>query len=297
VAATVRENLFPGALPHVDRHVGELLEERSNVPWSSQALCISVFGAIAESPARAELMQQTLTAAGVSVQPEGDPELLCEVRGRRDVLNEIGGSNATCPDVLVEWPSLTLTIESKFTEHLSPCGQIDLRQRQGRTEIRPKKCSGNHELGSDLRTRTDAACRLTVPENEGRRGYRSERWYWKVGAGLFRQDVLAPPRSPCPFADGKYQLMRNLCFAAALAAKHSSRHDFAFVLAYVGQAKSASGSEADFAAFHEMLLPEAAARTGAITYEKIAAMLKENGQGELAEWVDERLRAGVVAGR
>jgi hypothetical protein len=46
-----------------------------------------------------------------------------------------------------------------------------------------------------------------------------------------------------------------------------------------------------------MLLPEAAARTGAITYEKIAAMLKENGQGELAEWVDERLRAGVVAGR
>jgi hypothetical protein len=97
VAATARENLFPGALPHVDRYVGELLEERSNVPWSSQALCVSVFGAIGDSPARADLMQQILTAAGVSVQPKGDPELRCEVRGRRDVLNEIGGSNATCP--------------------------------------------------------------------------------------------------------------------------------------------------------------------------------------------------------
>jgi hypothetical protein len=35
--------------------------------------------------------------------------------------------------------------------------------------------------------------------------------------------VLAPPRFPCRFADGKYQLMRNLCFAAALAKQRSRK--------------------------------------------------------------------------
>ena len=295
MAATARENLFEGALAHVDRHVGDLLEERSNVPWSSQALCISVFGAIAESPDRSRIMQRILAAARVELRPAGEPELRCEVRGQRDVLNEIGGSNATCPDVLVEWPQATLTIESKFTEHLGACGQIDLRRARGRTEIRPKKCSGNHASGSDLQTKTNAACRLTVPENEGRRGYRSERWYWNVGARLFREDVLAPPHSPCPFADGKYQLMRNLCFAAALAEQHSPGADYAFVLAYVGQAKSAAESEADFGAFYEMLLPEASTRTGAITYETIATVLEENKQTGLAEWIDDRIRAGVAA--
>jgi hypothetical protein len=67
------------------------------------------------------------------------------------------------------------------------------------------------------------------------------------------------------------------------------------VLAYVGQAKSAGESEADFGAFYEMLLPVAAALTGAITYETIATIPKENEQNELAEWLDERIRAGVAA--
>src|SRR5690348_8782726 len=98
MAATARDNLFHGALPHVDKHVGDLLEERANVPWSSQALCISVFGTIAASPDRTELMHRILAEAGIEPLPAGEPELRCEVRGRRDILNEIGGSNATCPD-------------------------------------------------------------------------------------------------------------------------------------------------------------------------------------------------------
>ncbi len=292
MAATSRENLFHGALPHVDKHVGELLEKRSNVPWSSQALCISVFGTIAESPNRGELMQQILDASGVTQRPSGDPELRCEVRGRREVLNEIGGSNATCPDVLVEWPELTLTIESKFTEHLGPCGQIDLRRSKGQT-IRPKACSGSHESGSDLRTKTDAACRLTIAENEGRRGYRSPRRYWEIGARLFQAEVIEPPRSPCPFADGKYQLMRNLCFAAALAEQHSPQNGYAFVLAFAGGSTSAGESTADFSAFREMLLPEVVPRVGSITYEAIANVLRSSGQDELADWIDARLRKGI----
>jgi hypothetical protein len=253
-------------------------------------LCISVFGTIAESPRRAELMQQILGEADIDLRPAGDPKLCCEVRGRRDVRNEIGGSNATCPDVLVNWPGLVLTIESKFTEHLSPCGQVDLRRRGGRVFIGPKKCSGNHEVGSDLRTKTEAACRLTIPENEGGRGYRSPRRYWEVGQRLFRPEVLQPPRSPCPFADGKYQLMRNLCFAAALAEQSSPQRDFAFLLAHVGAAAAAAESIADFAEFQAMLLPKVALRVGAITYKQILEVLCANGEDELAEWLDGRLR-------
>jgi hypothetical protein len=293
VPTTARDNLFPGCLRHVDKHVGDLLEERSNVPWSSQALCISVFGAIAESRSRSDLIDEILGAAGVRIRPAGDPDLRCEVRGRRDVLTEIGGRNATCPDVLVEWPEATLTIESKFTEHLSACRQIHLKRRAGRVEILPKKCTGSHEVGSDLQTGTDASCRLTVAENEGRRGYRSPRRYWEVGKRLFEPDVLEAPRTPCPFADGKYQLMRNLCFAAALAEQHSPRHDFAFVLAYVGQAQRAEESAADFAAFTEMLLPQIAPRVGSITYEQIGDLLRAAGEDELAGWIDTRLSEGV----
>ncbi|MFN2469718.1 MAG: hypothetical protein ABR583_01785 [Gaiellaceae bacterium] len=186
MALTARENLFRAALAHVDKHVGALLEDRSNVVWASQALCISVFGTIAESSNRGELMRRILAAARIGVDPAGEPDLRCEVRGRRDVLNEFGGANATCPDVLVEWPTLTLTIESKFTEHLGPCGQIALRRGKSGTTIVAKKCSGDHETGSDLGTKTAAACRLTVPENEGRRGYRSPRRYWEVAGSLFR---------------------------------------------------------------------------------------------------------------
>lgn len=166
--------------------------------WSSQALCVSVFGTIAESAHPAALMQHIVDAAGVALRPDGEPRLCCEVRERRDVLNEIGGRNATCPDVLVEWPQLVLTIESKFTEHLGPCGQIQLLRPGGKRAIKAGACSGNHEEGSDLRTETDAACRLTDAENEGRRGYRSPRRSWEVGSRLFRPEVMEPPRSPCP---------------------------------------------------------------------------------------------------
>jgi hypothetical protein len=99
----------------------------------------------------------------------------------------------------------------------------------------------------------------------------------------------------CPFADGKYQLMRNLCFAAALAEQYSPRHDYAFVLAYVRGAPSAGDSKAEFKASREMLLPDVARRVGSIAYETIADELLTAGHGELSEWIASRLRDGITA--
>lgn len=294
VESPAHRNLFPDALPHVASWADGRLEPRSNVAWSSQALCVSVFGTIAERPSRRELMSQILREARVELRADDEPTLECEVRGRRDLLNEYGGSNPTCPDVLVRWPTAVLTIESKFTEHLGPCGQIELSRRQGRRKIRPGACSGNHGEGSDLRTQTTAACRLTVPENEGRRGHRSPRRYWEVGSMVFRREVVALPSSPCPFADGKYQLMRNLCFAAALAEAEGLPR-FGLLLAHVGAAPSARDSAEEYREFRDLLLPAMMSRVGAITYERIGEILRCSGETELADWLDVRLAAGLTA--
>jgi hypothetical protein len=145
--SSVRDNLFPDALSHVDRCVGKHLEDRSKVLWSSQALCISVFGTLAECDRRDDLINAILATAGLEVEPKGQPDVCCEVRGRRRLLNEIGGSNPTCPDVLAEWPALVLTVESKFTEHLGTCGQISLhRKRDGSVELVQERAQGNTRL-------------------------------------------------------------------------------------------------------------------------------------------------------
>jgi hypothetical protein len=287
--APARANLFPGALPHIANWDEGRLEARSRVVWSSQALCISVWGAIAESDRRRAIVLDALGSAGIELEAEGMPEIECEVHGRRDVLNEYGGSNPTCPDAIIRLPGAALTIESKFTEPLGRCSQVKSQRTRtaGGWEMRPPACSGNHEVGSDLRTKTDAACRLTIAE-----GDRTPRRYWEVGARLFRRAFLTPPRSPCPFRGPHYQLMRNLTFAAALAELEARPTD-GFLLAYVEQAAGATATRRTFGDFKAMLLPEVARRVGMISYEQLTEIVHRRGEHELAAWIDVRLPSGI----
>jgi hypothetical protein len=278
-------NLYPGALPHVADWAPGRLEARSHVAWSSQALCVSVWGTIAESVGRSAILGDVLAAAGVELDLGAGPQIECEVRGHRDVLCEFGGANPTCPDVLIRGPGAVLTVESKFTEYLGGCSQAKANAK------RSSACSGNYERGSDLRTKTDAPCRLTVQERN-----RTPRRYWEVGKGLFRPEVVCSPRRPCPFRDGHYQLMRNLCFAAALGERESRPHA-GLLVAYVGGARAASANERTFAEFRAMLLLDVSRRVGAIRYEQIATIVGAHGETTLATWIDGRLRAGVAAGR
>jgi hypothetical protein len=286
------KNLFPGSLAHIAEWEGERLEARSKAIYSSQALCISVFGTIATSDRRAMIVDDILATAGIDLKTKGDTELKCEMRDRRDVLNEYGGSNPTCPDVVIDWSDAVMTVESKFTEHLGTCGQIKaqkIKRPDGRKVTRPPACSGNHEIGSDLRTRTAAACRLTIQERT-----RLPRLYWDVGRRLFRPDVLTPPRQPCPFRDRQYQLMRNICFAARLS-ELQRRPTFGFLLVYVAAAPVAHDSEHDFAEFKAMLLPEVARLAGAISYEQIEEIVRRHEQTALADWLGLRIRQGIAA--
>ncbi len=285
-----RANLFPGALPHIADWEPGRLERRSYVTWSSQALCISVWGAIAESSRRRAIVTDVFEAAGVELALDDEPAIECEVRGRRDVLNEYGGSNPTCPDVVISWPRAVVTVESKFTEHLGGCSQV--KPKQMRTPDGPTRraaaCSGNHEIGSDLRTKTEAACRLTIKE-----GNRSPRLYWQIGAALFRADVLAAPRRPCPFRGGSYQLMRNICFAQRLA-ELERRSSAGFLLAYVEGARSAHETQQTFGEFTAMLRDDVRPRAGAISYERIAEIVRQHDAAELAGWIKRRISAGIA---
>jgi hypothetical protein len=273
--------LYEGALQHVSKWEKGRLEARSAVFHSSQALCVSVFGALDGHPKSAEIIRAVCDYAGVQV-PSDEPVIECEVRSHRDLLNEYGTNNPTSPDALIRWPNFVLTVESKFREQLGRCGQVK-KTEDGQA------CSGNHEEGSDLRTKTDATCRLTIQE-----GKRTPRLYWEVGKSVFLPEILAVPRRPCPFADGSYQLMRNINFAAAFAAKEGLP-SYGFIVAYVAAASSAKKHMgAQINRFREMLLPDVRDRFGAISYENIAVIARKHGDGALADWIERRLREGLT---
>jgi hypothetical protein len=85
----------------------------------------------------------------------------------------------------------------------------------------------------------------------------------------FQLAVLAVPRRPCPFADGRYQLMRNLAFASEFA-RWAGLAGFGFIVAHVAGARSAHHTEELAEEFATMLLPDARRRFGLVSYERIA---------------------------
>jgi len=290
--APAAANLFRGALPHIAGWKKGRLEPRSKVIHSSQALCISVFGTIAESADRQQLTDAILASAGVTLAVSGKPTIECEKEGEWELLRERGGRNPTCPDALITWPGqAVLTVESKFTEHLGACSQPRSKQRQNKSErpVKTPACNGVYGPGSDLRPPyVLAPCRLTVAE-----GRREARRYWELAPRLFREESIRVGQDPCPFKNGCFQLMRNLSFAAALA-ERAPPADAGFVLAYVAAEPSAKETERTFESFTSMLRDDVRKRVGAITYERIGEILREHGTdetAELAEWLDERLAA------
>ena len=137
-----------------------------------------------------------------------------------------------------------------------------------------------------------AACRLTVAE----RG-REARRYWDIAPHLFKAEAIRVPQRPCPFADGRYQLMRNLAFAFAWA-ERDELPNYGFLLSDAASAPSAARAEAELAAFKNIAPPERKARIGLISYEDIAEILREAGDDlevELADWIQTRI--GQVTGR
>jgi hypothetical protein len=250
---------------------------------------VSVFGTLENHRQGQAILAGIGAAAGVALPTTKPAAFVCEDRSHVEVLNERGGrAIPTSPDVLVRWPGYVVVVESKFREGLGHCSQTRARRTKSRgTE--PAPCTGDHAPGSDRKTGSDAACRLTVPD-----GRREPRLYWQVAERLFRPEVLEVPRRPCPFVDGRYQLMRNLTFASEFA-RRDAAFGFGFIVAYVAASPSATHTEKLIEQFREMLLPDAAEGFGAVSYEAISEIVEQHGDHRLAAWLRARLTAGLAA--
>lgn len=236
--------------------------------------------------------------AGLALPVQPPPDIDAEVRTHSELLGEIGGGTPTAPDGLITSKHAVLTIESKFTEHeFGSCGQTkqskvkppDPRFDPNHPETRFANCTGMHAVGSDQKWTTQparAACRLTV-----RDGKRTPRRYWEVAPSLFLPAVLTTPQ-PCPFSADAYQLMRNLAFAHAWAAKNGLTW-FGFLVALVDAAPKSSKLRAAVAAFKERLKPDVRDRVGVVSYERLADLLERHDEGDLAAWVRARLAAAL----
>jgi hypothetical protein len=153
-----------------------------------------------------------------------------------------------------------------------------------------RNCSGNHEVGSDLKPSTEAlraACRLTVQD-----GRRTPRRYWELAPSIFQDWVCAIPARPCPFAGTSYQLMRNVAFAFAWARERKLPY-YGLVVTIVDSSPSSATLRSQIADVRTMLLPEVAQRVGVISYEQIAGLLDAYDEHDLATWIRDQINRGV----
>lgn len=303
------KHVFEGAHPHVAGWPAKHWHSEIASPVSSQALCVSVWGTIADSRKRNAIITDILTAAGLDVGLVAATKIQCEAGADGKLaylLNETGGNaTPTCVDALVTWKGGALTVESKLTERSFG----DCSQTHNRTDKPPgapgKKiklgaaCNGTYGPGSDLKNGSCAPCRLRTWD-----GSRAPRLYWDLAWELFRAEVLVPDGGACPFAGPSFQLMRNLETAWALAAPRSVRPDKAkapvvehgqwgMLVAHVAGHPNAAAHRAELDAFRKLLLPDAKPRVGLISYEQIVAILRAHKLTALAEDTEKRIAAAV----
>jgi hypothetical protein len=301
--------VFESARPHVADWPPSLWHSEVHQPHSSQALCVSVWGTIAMHPDRADILQRVLSTAGLTLGAPAGANVRCEAGAEHELaalLNETGGNaTPTCVDALVEWRDGTVAIESKFTESsFGSCGQ--LRERvdvpPGAPDNRQKlgpACTGRYGRGSDLKTRTNAPCRLATWD-----GDRAPRLYWDIAWELFKPEVLVPDGRACPFAGPSFQLMRNLALARARSAPRSFRRDrsspvetshpyWGMVIVNVASHRNSVRHRAELDEFRQLLRDDVQQRVGLISYEQIDPILCEHGLSALAADIQTRIASAT----
>jgi len=172
---------------------------------SSQAFCISVWGTFASPRGKvvrvvvASILQDRLLC---KILEQRDSGLSLELESNQcELLNEHGQGHPSQFDGVLRLKGLIVVIESKLTEPLGTCSQVN-----------QKDCSGIYGPGSDLKlNKTEFPCRLVYRDRS-----RTPRRYWEIMKPLSIEGAY-PFGMPCPFAGGGYQVMRNIAAAAELA--------------------------------------------------------------------------------
>ena len=255
----IQENLFPSAHQSIRDwtqfrwHRTRSGTATADLPTSSQAFCISAWGTAASQHGAGvrsalalvlndELLSSRLTASemGVFQLEYVDPLLL----------GEDGAGNPTNLDAVWELPGVTIVVESKLLEPFGSC-----------TQARNGHCSGVYGPSSDLKTQTNAACRLTVAD-----GARRPRRYWEAMDRLGYSPVVG---QPCPFSGPGFQAMRVVAAAAELARRRCT--DWRVVFAYPECFAPEPGLTID--RVRALLAPEMQTRVLKLDYEDFVEQL------------------------
>lgn len=246
------------------RHNGAIQAHKSH---SSQAFCISVWGALAH-PAANEA--RGIVHLLLGIEPGGlTPGLNLEYVDR-GLLNEYGGI-PTNLDAVLTYPGLIVTVESKLTEPFGGCGQY----KNG-------ACGGRYETGSDRKTRTLSPCRLSIPD-----GDRTARRYFEVMQQLATPEAIGEGR-PCPFAGPGYQVMRNIAAAARLGEQHGTDWVAVFAFPASRQPDSVTALEG----VRQLLTPANASRVLILDYDRLAERLATIATlRQFADYMQSRLTA------
>ncbi len=214
----LRKNLYPEAWSIVEPwrtfpwdRAGTFV--RATVPHSSQALCIDVWGTIALSAEKVNLLNALMRRLGF---PQSKTyKITFEWVDPQNKLNEIRRTQIDC---LLEGDSINLLIECKFTEPSAGSCSRPLKDK----EYGLTRCNGNYELQAN--PSKDALFDFFgLPSAEHRCSLSREGIsYWDYIPVLFSFGNFQHMR-PCPFRGSSYQIMRNLVLSRVLEERTGKR--------------------------------------------------------------------------
>ena len=213
-----------------------------------------------DDPLLSEVLTEDTLALSVEVE---DPE----------PLNEKGAGKPTNLDALIKCGLGPITIESKLTETFGSCSQV------------PKNCTGMYGARSDIKTASDANCRLEINDRS-----RQPRRYWEVMKGISIHNAY-PTDAPCPFSGQGYQVMRVIAMAAALA-QQADQTQWCAIFAFPFSLTPDSAAVVTKMKFR--LLPEFRQNVLMLNYEQLARKLRASDDEisrKLGEFMQVRFEA------
>jgi len=247
----------------IDWHRDQAGSIDSDVPHSSQAFCISVWGSLV-GHTKAIGLGPLRRAAGL-----GDSWMFLDEATEIEfeyadahLLNERGYGKPTNIDAMMSFDGHVVAVESKLTEGFGSCSQV-LRGA----------CTGVYEPGSDLKTRSGAPCRLQVAD-----GRRTPRKYWEVMEQLCIPDTFAAGE-PCIYSGAAYQVMRNIALSAEMGRRTGRQWHVLF--AFPSSAKHASAEAVE--AVVGTLTAENQERVAIVDYDRVASEFQQSDTSSVAD--------------
>jgi len=256
-------------------------------PYSSQGLAIDVLGTMKVHPQRNELVKCMLDLVFREV-------LSFSGSWKVSLEHEVLALNEPRPtqlDALLESEEWIVTVESKFCEAGAGSCSQPKPLKKGRHKGQ-RQCNGRYEKQVNPVNKIGARCALTG----------KDILYWTFIPQVFTLEADSDLLGDCPFRDGRFQYMRNVVAAEALAAERQRACGSLTLLLYVeGGTYPVSREVRDStSAWNRMLAllrPEKREYVAALSYQAVLASWRsllpdDSILSSLEQWLQDRRYPG-----